>query len=247
MTELSSVIRNCAEARVRRTIPPGELFPSHRRSRPQSGAGKPPARWTNSLPSDLCVGMRGFEPRTSCSQSRQALPSCATSRAKKRIIHSLFCYPLGSAVFITLLQQITLSWQADQRSQDRGSRTQAGELPRHESTQRGRSCHARVLIRARLLYGSNESPKTIATVMRRTSSPCSCASPSRGTRSPKIGREHVESIERLVRTKSPETADNWCRSLTEPVHLPRRLRRDHEVANREDEAASGARGTRRRC
>ena len=61
MTEVSRVMRNWAAANVNRTIcPPEERLDA-----------APPASVTLHCGSHR-VGMRGFEPRTSCSQSRRA-------------------------------------------------------------------------------------------------------------------------------------------------------------------------------
>ena len=157
MTELSSVMRNCAEARVRRTIPPGEFFP-----RPSAVTSTVWRRQTaRSVDRIHChqasvSGCGDLNPGPPAPKAG-ALPSCATSRAKKRIIHSLFCYPLGSAVFITLLQQITLSWQADQRSQDTV----------HEP--RRRASTARVNAARAILPRSSSHSSTIAVRVQRVS------------------------------------------------------------------------------
>src|ERR1700683_1245162 len=70
MTELSRVMRNCADARVRRTSP----LPAGGASRSVT-TGIVAHRPDETRPCGVlqhAVGMRGFEPRTSCSQRRRA-------------------------------------------------------------------------------------------------------------------------------------------------------------------------------
>ena len=230
MTELSSVMRNCAEARVRRTIPLGELFAppigGHVHSLAQASR---PLGGRNPRPSGLCVGMRGFEPRTSCSQSRRA--------AKLRYIpgkKGLFTRSLLSAAerrFHNAPSANTLSWQANQRSQDT-----VHEPRRRASTAR---FTAGAGDRATLVFsfeddccsGPTSLPRRLPgdaanqlSVFLRKSVMRNVVAKSR----PRARRV----VYPASRAKSPETADNWYRSLTEPVHLPRRLRRDHDVAHR---------------
>ena len=164
----------------------------------------------------ICVGTAGFEPATSCSQSRRAaklryVPSKTTSELL------VLSYPPRDVVCAAHLPRITFVVPIPCRALPQ-QRFQAQKRHFYELThygERRRSGHAHSLLRA-VPAGGHKSPKTIATYgeaanhllafLRESGMPTEVA---------KIGREHVESfVERLVATRAPATANNRYRALT---------------------------------